>query len=67
MDGGWQAVEGVLSKDMATVGEYLQICKLKLSTTKTVSAIFHLNNTEAKRELKVNPNDEILPFCSEPN
>jgi len=48
-DGDWQAVEGVLSKEMATVGEYLQTWKLKLSTTKTVSAAFHLNNKEAKR------------------
>jgi len=59
-------VEGVLSKDMATAGEYLQTWKLKLSTTKTVSAVFHLNNSEAKRELKVNYNNEILPFCLEP-
>jgi len=33
-DGDWQAMEGVLSKDMATVSEYLQTWKLKLSTTK---------------------------------
>ena len=39
-DGDWQAVEGVLTKDMATVSEYLQTWKLKLSTTKTVSAAF---------------------------
>ena len=50
--GDWQAVEGVLSKDMATVDEYLQTWKLKLSTTKTASAAFHINNKEAKRELK---------------
>jgi len=31
-----------------------------------VSAVFHLNNKEAKRELKVNFNSETLPFCSEP-
>ena len=31
-----------------------------------VSAAFHLNNKEAKRELKVNLNNETLPFCSEP-
>jgi len=35
-DGDWQAVEGVLSTDMATKDEYLQTWKLKLSTTKTV-------------------------------
>jgi len=65
-DGDWQAVEGALSKDMATLGEYLQTWKLKLSTTKTVSAVFHLNKKEAKCELKVNFNNETLPFCSEP-
>jgi len=65
-DGDWQAVEGALSKDMATLDQYLQTCKLKLSTTKTVSAVFHLDNKEAKRELKVNFNNETLPFCSEP-
>ena len=54
------------SKDMATFGEYLQTWKLKLSITQTVSAVFHLNNKEAKRELKVNFNNETLPFCSEP-
>ena len=51
---------------MATPGEYLQTWKLKLSITKTVSAVFHLNNKEAKCELKVNFNNETLPFFSEP-
>jgi len=51
---------------MATLDEYLQTWKLKLSTTKTVSAVFHLNKKEVKRELKVNFNNETLPFCSEP-
>jgi len=64
-DGDWQAVEW-LSKDMVTVGEYLQTWKLKLSITKTVSAAFHRNNKDAKRELKVNYNNEILSFCPEP-
>jgi len=64
-DGDWQALEGMLTKDMATVGEYLQTWKLKLSNTETVSAAFHLNK-EAKRALIVNYNNETLPFCSEP-
>jgi len=55
-----------MSKDMAIIGKYFQTWKLKLSTTKTVSAVFHLNNKEAKRELKVNFNNETLPFYSEP-
>jgi len=58
-------VEGALSKDMVTLGEYLQTWTLKFSTTKTVLAVFHLNK-EAKRELKVKYNNETLPFCSEP-
>ena len=53
--GDWQAVEWVLSEDMATIamGKYLQSWKLNLSTTKTVSAVFHFNNKETKGELKV--------------
>jgi len=31
-----------------------------------MSAAFHLNNKDAKLELKVNFNNETLPFCSEP-
>ena len=30
-----------------------------------MSAVFHLNNKEAKRDLKVNHNNETLLFCSE--
>jgi len=60
------AVKRVLYKDMATAGEYLQTWKLKLSMTKMLSAAFHLNNKEAKHEVKVNYNNEIQPFCSEP-
>jgi len=55
-----------MGKDMATVGEYLQTWKLNLSTTQTVSAVFHLNDKEAKRELKAKYNNQTLPFCSEP-
>ena len=46
-------VEGLLSKDIVAVGEYLQTWKLKFSTTKTMSAAFRLNNKEATHELKV--------------
>ena len=48
---------------MARVGE---TWNLKLSTIKAALAVFHLNNKEAKRELKVNNNNETIPFCSEP-
>ena len=33
-DGDWQAVEGALSKDMATVGEYLQTWSLSAALQK---------------------------------
>ena len=46
--------------------KYFQTWKLKVSITKAVSAAVHLNKGEAKRELKVNFNDETLPICSEP-
>ena len=38
-DGHWQAVEGMLSKDMANVGEYLHTLKLKLSNAKTKNGV----------------------------
>ena len=37
-NGDWQAVEEVLSKDMANVSEFLHTWKLMLSTTKAVLA-----------------------------
>ena len=64
-DGDWQAVEGLLSKDMASIDEYLQTLKLKTSITQTVPAVFHLNNKEAKRKLEVNHNKKRCP--SAPN
>ena len=38
---------------MTTLSEYLQTWRLNLSHTKTVTAAFHLNNREVKRDLKV--------------
>jgi len=39
VDGDWQTVEVVLTKQMASAGEYLQTWKLQLSTIKTVSIL----------------------------
>ena len=61
--GNWKDLEGTLSQDMSTLSAYLQTWRLKLSHTKTVTAAFHLNNREAKRELKVYNNGKLLPFC----
>ena len=58
---------------MSTLSAYLQTWRLKLSHTKTVTAAFHLNNREAKHQLKVYNNgrgvyrsvklDRLLTFC----
>ena len=61
--GNWKDLEGTLSQDMTTLSVYLQTWRLKLSHTKTVMAAFHLNNGEAKREIKVYNNDRLLLFC----
>ena len=60
-DGDWQAVEAVVTKDMATVGEYLQTWKLKINTIKTVSAAFHLNNRNLNMSLKSNTTMKPCP------
>ena len=64
--GNWKDLEETLSQDMSTLSAYLQTWRLKLSHTKTVTAAFHLNNGEPKRELKVYNNGRLLPFCSNP-
>ena len=64
--GNWKDLEGTLSQDMSTLSAYLQTWRLKLSHTKTVTAVFHLNNREAKRELKVYNNGRLLSFCPTP-
>ena len=64
--GNWKDLEGTLSQDMTALSTCLQTWRLKLSHTKTVTAAFHLNSREAKRELKVYNKDRLLPFCSNP-
>ena len=64
--GNWKDLEGTLSQYMSTFSSYLQTRRLKLSHTKTVTAAFHLNNREAKHELKVYNNNRPLPFCPTP-
>ena len=58
----WKTLEGTLSQDMTTLSAYLQTWRLKLSHTKTVATAFHLNNREAKRELKIFNNGKPLPY-----
>ena len=62
----WKDLEGTLSQEMSSLRAYLQTWRLKLSHTKTVTAAFHLNNQEVKRELKVYNNGRLLPFFPSP-
>ena len=64
--GNWKNLDETLSQDMSTLSSYLHTWRLKLNHTKTVTAAFHLNNREAKRELKVYNNGRLLPFCPTP-
>ena len=64
--GNWKDLEGTLIQDISTLSAYLQTWRLKLSHTKTVTASSHLNNREAKRELKVYNNGRLLPFSPIP-
>ena len=50
----WNTIEETLSQDMSILSNWLKQWRLKLSEAKTVSATFHLNNRETKRELNVN-------------
>ena len=65
--GNWKDLEGTLSQDMSTLSAYFQTWMLKLNHTKTMTTAFHLNNREAKRELKVYNNGTLLPFCPSPS
>ena len=62
----WKTLKGTLSQDMTTLSAFLQTRRLKLSHTKTVTTAFHLNNREAKRELKIFNNGKLLPYCPTP-
>ena len=61
----WQSLQGTLTQDMATLSSYLQKGKLKLSTTKTVTAAFH-HHKEATRQPKAAAEGCILLFSAEP-
>ena len=62
----WKALKETLSQDMETISSCLQKLKLKFSTAKTVSAAFHLNNKEARRELSISIEGRALSYCAEP-
>ena len=59
----WKAMEDNLSQDMTTLSSYLQTWSIKLSNTKMMTAIFHVNNRDAKREPNVYNNNNLFPAC----
>ena len=61
-----QTIGRVLSQDMTTISRYFQDWRLKLSHRKTATVPFYLNNREAKRELAVYNNNNLLPYCFTP-
>ena len=59
-------MEDTLSQDITTLSGYLQTWRLTLSNTKTVTVAFYFNNREAKRDLNVYNNGNLLPLCPVP-
>ena len=55
---------------LESIGEsasaYLKTWRLKFSKAKPVTAVFHLHNQEAKRELKFYSSGKLLSFCPVP-
>ena len=62
----WKEMEEGLNKDMTILVDYLQKWRLQHSTGKTVSAAYHLNNRETKRELDVFVDNKRLVFLQAP-
>ena len=60
----WKTMEEDLNKDMTILVDYLRKWRLQLSIGKTVSAAYHLNNRETKRELYVFVDNKRLVFQS---
>ena len=62
----WEKVEETLNQDMQSLSEYLSIWRLKLSTAKTTTTAFHLNNRDTHRQLDVVVNGAPLPNNNNP-
>ena len=59
-------MEEGLNKDMTILVDYIRKWRLQYSIGKTVSAAYHLNNREAKRELDVFVDNKRLVFQQAP-
>ena len=62
----WEKVEGTLTQYMQSLSEYLSRWRLKLSTAKTTTTAFHLNNRDTHRQLDVLVNGAPLPNSNNP-
>ena len=60
----WFLLDETLSQDLAAISNYFQKLKLKLSTSKKVSACFRLNNW-GMSWLHVQDDKKFLLFCAE--
>ena len=58
----WKEMEEGLNEDMTILVDYLRKWPLQLSIGKTVSATYHLNNRETKRELDVFVDNKRMLF-----
>jgi len=59
-------IECTLSADLARMSEYCHYWRLKPSTTKTVTSVFHLHNASASRQLAVLMDGQPLKHDSFP-
>lgn len=60
-------MEEGLKQDIGILEAHLCRCRLQLSPGKTVSAAYHLNNSEAKWELDLSFDHKRLEFSASPN
>ena len=66
VDKDWKEIEKTLESDMMNISTYLDKWRLKLSTAKTTTTAFHLNNREANRHIKIFVRGSLLPHQSHP-
>ena len=62
----FEEAEHILTKDIQTLQAYYHQWRLKLNAQKTICSVFHLNNKEADRQLRVKLRGTLLPFSSTP-
>ena len=62
----FEEAEHILTKDIQTLQAYYHQWRLKLNAQKTICSVFHLNNKEANRQLRVKLCGALLPFSPTP-